>query len=156
MRRDQVPEPVLWVCKKLSQAGHQAYVVGGCVRDSLSGRTAKDWDVATSAHPDDVQKIFPKTIPTGIQHGTVTVMSRHGGAGDSSSTTPIEVTTFRGEGAYTDARRPDHVVFGVTLEEDLSRRDFTMNAIAFDPVSETIADPFGGREDLAAKIVRAV
>lgn len=145
--RIDVPPAALAVCRKLAEAGHQAYVVGGCVRDALMGRAAEDWDVATSADPQVVLKLFPKTIPTGLQHGTVTVMMK----GE-----PIEVTTFRGEGAYTDARRPDSVRFGVTLEEDLSRRDFTMNAIAWDPVAQRIVDPFGGREDLAARLIRAV
>jgi tRNA nucleotidyltransferase (CCA-adding enzyme) len=117
------------------------------VRDVELGRPAKDWDIATSAMPDEVQRLFKKTIPTGIAHGTVTVLM-HGA--------PIEVTTYRGEGAYSDARRPDHVVFGVTLEEDLARRDFTMNAIAYDPVADALVDPFGGHADLAARVIRAV
>jgi tRNA nucleotidyltransferase (CCA-adding enzyme) len=146
MRRADVPAGPLSVCQRLADAGHRAVVVGGCVRDTILGRGAKDWDVATSAHPDEVRGLFKKTIPTGIQHGTITVLAPE----------PIEVTTFRGEGAYSDARRPDRVVFGVTLDEDLARRDFTMNAIAFDPVSEAIVDPFGGRQDLAGRIVRAV
>jgi tRNA nucleotidyltransferase (CCA-adding enzyme) len=151
MRRADVPEPVLAVCRRLGEAGFQAYVVGGCVRDALRGVPCKDWDVATSADPEIVQRLFKRTIPTGVQHGTVTVLAP---AGDEPM--PIEVTTFRGEGAYTDARRPDSVTFGVTLEEDLSRRDFTMNAIAFDPVAETIVDPFGGRTDLDGRLIRAV
>ena len=147
MRSADVAPAALEVCRRLAEGGHSAQIVGGCVRDLLLGRAAKDWDVATSAHPDAVQRLFKKTIPTGIAHGTVTVLV-HG--------EPVEVTTYRGEGAYTDARRPDHVVFGVTLEEDLSRRDFTMNAIAFDPVAEATLDPFGGRADLEAGLIRAV
>ena len=142
-----VAPTALEVCRRLAAAGHGAQIVGGCVRDLYLGRAAKDWDVATSAHPDEVQRLFKKTIPTGIAHGTVTVLL--GGE-------PIEVTTYRGEGAYSDARRPDHVVFGVTLEEDLARRDFTMNAIAFDPVANQVIDPFGGRDDLVARVIRAV
>jgi tRNA nucleotidyltransferase (CCA-adding enzyme) len=137
----------LEVCRRLAGAGHAAQVVGGCVRDLLLGRPAKDWDVATSAHPDAVQRVFPRTIPTGIAHGTVTVLVK---------SEAVEVTTYRGEGAYSDARRPDHVVFGVTLEEDLARRDFTMNAIAYDPLADRVVDPFGGRADLAARTIRAV
>jgi tRNA nucleotidyltransferase (CCA-adding enzyme) len=137
----------LEVCRRLRAAGHGAHVVGGCVRDVLLGREAKDWDVATSALPEEVQRTFRRTIPTGIAHGTLTVLV--GGA-------PIEVTTYRGEGAYSDARRPDSVTFGVTLEEDLARRDFTMNAIAFDPLGGELVDPFGGRADLAARLLRAV
>jgi tRNA nucleotidyltransferase (CCA-adding enzyme) len=147
MKSADVAPAALEVCRRLAEAGHVAQIVGGCVRDLLLGRSAKDWDVATSAHPDAVQRLFTRTIPTGIAHGTITVLVR----GE-----PIEVTTYRGEGAYTDARRPDHVVFGVTLEEDLSRRDFTMNAIAFDPVGETLIDPFGGRADLEKEVIRAV
>lgn len=142
-----VAPAALEVCERLARAGHGAYVVGGCVRDRHLGRSAKDWDIATSAFPEEVQRLFKKTIPTGIAHGTVTVLIR----GE-----PIEVTTYRGEGAYSDARRPDHVVFGVTLEEDLARRDFTVNAIAYDPIGDVTADPFGGRADLAARLVRAV
>jgi tRNA nucleotidyltransferase (CCA-adding enzyme) len=147
VKPDDVPAAARAVCRRLTEAGFQAVVVGGCVRDVLLGRTAKDWDIATSAHPPEVQKIFRKTIPTGIQHGTVTVME---------SGEPIEVTTYRGEGAYSDARRPDHVIFGVPLQEDLARRDFTMNAIAFDPVAGEIFDPFDGRGDLGRRVIRAV
>ncbi len=147
MKPTDVPRAALDVCRRLHAAGHEAYVVGGCVRDVLLGRAADDWDVATSAHPEDVRKVFTKTIPTGIAHGTVTVLS-HG--------EPIEITTFRGEGAYSDARRPDYVVFGVTLVEDLSRRDFTINAMAYDPAADRLVDPFGGEADLRAGILRAV
>jgi len=142
-----VAPAALEVCRRLVEGGHSAQIVGGCVRDVLLGRPAKDWDVATSAHPEDVQSVFRRTVPTGIAHGTVTVLI----VGES-----IEVTTYRGEGAYSDARRPDHVVFGVTLEEDLARRDFTMNAMAYDPVVDKVVDPFGGRADLAARVIRAV
>lgn len=147
MRPEDVPEAPRRICRRLAEAGKEAYVVGGCVRDTLMGRRATDWDVATSAHPDEVRRLFRKTVPTGIQHGTITVIvdGEH-----------VEVTTFRGEGAYSDARRPDFVTFGVTLEEDLSRRDFTMNAIAFDPVAARLVDPFGGQADLAARRIRAV
>jgi tRNA nucleotidyltransferase (CCA-adding enzyme) len=142
-----VAEVALEVCRRLVAAGKQAHVVGGCVRDLLLGRPVKDWDIATSAFPDDVQTIFRRTVPTGIAHGTVTVL-----VGDAA----VEVTTYRGEGAYSDARRPDHVVFGVLLEEDLARRDFTMNAIAYDPLGGALVDPFGGRADLDARLIRAV
>jgi tRNA nucleotidyltransferase (CCA-adding enzyme) len=147
MKPADVPPAALAVCRRLHEAGHEAYVVGGCVRDVLLGRVPVDWDVATGAHPDDVQKVFTRTIPTGIAHGTVTVLWQGH---------PIEVTTFRGEGAYSDARRPDYVVFGVTLEEDLSRRDFTINAMAYDPDGDRLVDPFGGEADLRTGIIRAV
>jgi tRNA nucleotidyltransferase (CCA-adding enzyme) len=146
-----VPEPVREVCRRLAEAGHQALCVGGAVRDALLGRAPGDWDVATSAAPDQVTELFRRTIPTGIEHGTVTVM-----AGSGAARQGVEVTTFRGEGAYSDARRPDHVVFGVALDEDLARRDFVVNAIAWDPIAHGLVDPFGGREDLAARRLRAV
>src|SRR5262249_49847788 len=150
---EDVPSEALHVCRRLTDAGYEAYVVGGCVRDVLlGGHPPADWDVATSAHPTDVQKVFTRTIPTGIAHGTVTVLVRDPQRGPI----PVEVTTFRGEGAYSDARRPDHVVFGVSLEEDLARRDFTMNAMAFDPVAGRLVDPFGGERDLQARLIRAV
>jgi tRNA nucleotidyltransferase (CCA-adding enzyme) len=142
-----VPQPVMDVCRRLQGAGHEAYTVGGAVRDALLGREPGDWDVTTSALPDQVTELFRRTIPTGIEHGTVTVM-----IGD----TAIEVTTFRGEGAYSDSRRPDEVTFGVPLKEDLARRDFVINAIAYDPIAEALADPFGGEADIERRLVRAV
>ncbi len=145
-----VPANVRSVCATLTAAGHQAVTVGGAVRDALLGRSPGDWDVATSAHPEQVLALFRHTIPTGLQHGTVTIVT---GKGIESH---VEVTTFRGEGAYSDARRPDHVVFGVPLVEDLARRDLVVNAIAYDPANDELIDPFGGRGDLAAKRLRAV
>jgi tRNA nucleotidyltransferase (CCA-adding enzyme) len=146
-----VPPQVVEVCTVLTRAGHQAVTVGGAVRDALLDRPVGDWDVATSAKPDQVIALFRRTIPTGVQHGTVTVMI---GKGDDRI--GVEVTTFRGEGAYSDARRPDSVTFGVPLEEDLARRDLVVNAIAYDPVHDTLHDPFGGQADLAARRLRAV
>jgi tRNA nucleotidyltransferase (CCA-adding enzyme) len=145
-----VPSNVRDVCATLTSAGHQAVTVGGAVRDALIGRMPGDWDVATSAHPEHVQQLFRHTIPTGLQHGTITVVTGKGVA------THVEVTTYRGEGAYTDARRPDHVVFGVPLVEDLARRDFVINAIAYDPANDEIIDPFGGIADLERNVLRAV
>lgn len=149
--RAAVPADVREVCKALTAAGHQAVTVGGAVRDALCGRAPGDWDVATSAHPDEVIALFRRVIPTGLAHGTVTVMVGHGDTRQG-----VEVTTFRGEGAYSDARRPDSVEFGVPLARDLARRDFIVNAIAYDPIAEQIHDPFGGRADLAAGRLRAV
>jgi len=148
--RKLIPDDVQAVCRRLHQAGHQAHLVGGGVRDLLLGRPPADFDVATSAHPDDVMRLFGSryAIPTGLQHGTVTVLA--------ADRRPVEVTTFRGEGEYLDGRRPSSVRFGATLVEDLARRDFTMNAIAYDPVDDVLTDPFGGQEDLAAGLVRAV
>ncbi len=146
-----VPKAVIIVCRELRAAGYEAYAVGGAVRDALLGAEVGDWDVATSAPPARVQALFRHTIPTGIEHGTVTVVIGKGRARHA-----IEVTTFRGEGAYTDARRPDEVVFGVSLEEDLARRDFVVNAIAYDPLADELRDPFGGRGDLERRTIRAV
>lgn len=146
MEWEQVPEGVRACCATLWMAGEEACPVGGCVRDSLLGRTPGDWDVATSARPETVQTLFLHTLPTGLRHGTVTVL-----LGGMS----LEVTTFRREEGYSDGRRPDRVVFGVGLREDLSRRDFTINAMALLP-DGTIADPFGGQADLAAEQIRCV
>jgi tRNA nucleotidyltransferase (CCA-adding enzyme) len=148
------PEHIVAVCKKLRAAGFSAWLVGGAVRDLHLGRPAKDFDVATAAHPAQVTQVFGRrhTIPTGEKHGTVTVLVSlpHG------DREHVEVTTFRGEGAYSDGRRPDQVQFVPSLVEDLKRRDFTMNAIAFDPLDDRVEDPFEGRRDLAAGIIRAV
>ena len=133
---------------RLHAAGHAAYAVGGCVRDSLLGQIPHDWDLCTSATPEQVLELFGEAhcIPTGLQHGTVTV--KHGGE-------LYEITTFRTEGAYSDGRHPDHVAFVPDVKEDLARRDFTINAMAYN-AEEGLIDPFGGQNDLAAGIVRAV
>jgi tRNA nucleotidyltransferase (CCA-adding enzyme) len=148
-----IPDDVLAVCRRLRDAGHQAHLVGGGIRDLLLGRPPADFDVATSALPDQTLALFGHryAIPTGLQHGTITVL-----AGTAEKTRHVEVTTFRGEGEYLDGRRPSSVNFSATLEEDLSRRDFTMNAIAYDPLAARVTDPFAGQADLAAKTVRAV
>ena len=132
----------------LHGAGHAAYAVGGCVRDSLLGQVPHDWDLCTSARPEQVMALFgeEKCIPTGLQHGTVTV--KQGGR-------LYETTTFRTEGAYSDGRHPDAVCFVPDVREDLARRDFTINAMAYS-AEEGLIDPFGGRDDLAAHLVRAV
>uniref|UniRef100_UPI003FEF5F64 CCA tRNA nucleotidyltransferase n=1 Tax=Faecalibacterium sp. TaxID=1971605 RepID=UPI003FEF5F64 len=132
----------------LHGAGHAAYAVGGCVRDSLLGLDPHDWDLCTSARPEQVMALFgeEKCIPTGLQHGTVTV--KQGGR-------LYETTTFRTEGAYSDGRHPDAVCFVPDVREDLARRDFTINAMAYG-AEEGLIDPFGGRDDLAAHLVRAV
>ena len=132
----------------LHGAGHAAYAVGGCVRDSLLGLDPHDWDLCTSARPEQVMALFgeEKCIPTGLQHGTVTV--KQGGR-------LYETTTFRIEGAYSDGRHPDAVCFVPDVREDLARRDFTINAMAYS-AEEGLIDPFGGRDDLAAHLVRAV
>lgn len=146
MTWNQVPEPVRACCGILWRAGAEALPVGGCVRDILLGRAPGDWDLATSALPEAVLALFPQAVPTGLRHGTVTVLL------DGMA---LEVTTFRREEGYRDGRRPDTVAFGVGLQEDLARRDFTINAMALNR-DGTVADPFGGRADLAAGLVRCV
>lgn len=142
-----VPKDVFAIVDALRAAGRYAWIVGGCVRDSLLGKPAADWDVATEAPPKELMKIFPRAIPTGLQHGTVTLVmgGRH-----------YEVTTLRGETSYSDGRRPDAVHFVEEIEADLARRDFTINAIAVDPTNGALIDPFGGQRDLEAKTIRAV
>jgi tRNA nucleotidyltransferase (CCA-adding enzyme) len=150
LRARDIPVPVLGVLRRLTDAGHRAWLVGGVVRDLLLARARHDpdeFDVASKATPAEVQALFRKVIPTGIDHGTVTVVE--GGA-------RVEVTTFRGEEAYVDGRRPSRVTFHDDLEADLARRDFTVNAMAWDPLGGELRDPHGGRADLTRKLIRAV
>lgn len=140
------PKYVLNILCALYSAGHRAVLAGGCVRDSLLGRRPSDWDIASSASPEEVLALFPRCVPTGIKHGTVTVLSGGGS---------VEVTSFRAEGGYSDHRRPDSVSFGCPLEADLARRDLTVNAMAMDAAGE-ITDPFGGRDDLRRRLLRCV
>lgn len=140
------PKYVRQVLVTLQSRGHLAYLVGGCVRDMLLGVRPQDWDVCTSALPGQVLEIFPKASPTGIKHGTVTVYI---------NSRSVEVTTFRSDGGYADHRHPDAVSFVGDLTADLSRRDFTMNAIALPP-DGLIADPFGGAEDIEKRLIRCV
>ena len=135
------------VLRGLRAAGKQAWLAGGAVRDLLRGKGAEDFDVATDARPEQVLSLFPKVCPTGIEHGTVMVIS-----GDHK----VEVTTFRGEGPYLDGRRPSSVTFLGDIEGDLARRDFTVNAIAWDPIAGVLRDPFSGVEDLRRCRLRAV
>ncbi len=143
-----IPDYVLAVLEQLEQHGHEAYIVGGCIRDTLLEKEVHDWDVTTSARPDQVQNVFKNevTIETGIQHGTVTVIKE----GHS-----VEITTYRIDGTYFDGRRPEHVTFTSSLTEDLARRDFTINAMAYHPLKGVI-DPFKGKHDLEQKIIRCV
>jgi tRNA nucleotidyltransferase (CCA-adding enzyme) len=142
-----VPRDVLDLCERLRSKGKRAWIVGGCVRDRLLGRAVADWDIATDARPKELLSVFPRAIPTGIEHGTVTVVKdgRH-----------YEVTTLRGEGTYSDGRRPDWVEFVDDITADLARRDFTVNAIALDPLDGKLIDPFDGRGDLERGVLRAV
>ena len=142
----EAPKYVLSVLKRLEKRGFSAYMVGGCVRDIIMERHPNDWDISTSALPEQVCAIFPHSRPTGIKHGTVTV-SVHGSA--------VEITTFRSDGEYLDHRRPDSVSFISDLKGDLERRDFTVNALAL-PLSGEICDLFGGQDDIEKRLIRCV
>lgn len=146
-KRVKVPETLKEFYKIFNKAGFKAYLVGGAVRDIFLKKEASDWDVATNATPQDVIKLFRTVIPTGIEHGTVTV---------HFNKAEIEVTTFRTETGYSDGRHPDKVNYAATIEEDLARRDFTMNAIAVNLADGSIVDPFGGQKDIRKKIIRTV
>lgn len=147
MNKIKIPDELKKMNEIFSQNGFEAYLVGGAVRDMLLGKKADDWDVTTNAKPEEVMKIFRRVIPTGIDHGTVTVHF----LGQE-----IEVTTFRTESDYSDGRHPDKVEYAGHIEEDLSRRDFTMNAIAASLEDGHIVDPYGGVEDLKKGIIRTV
>lgn len=142
----QIPRQVAFIIDRLQSHGYEAYAVGGCVRDMILGREPNDWDITTSAKPEEVKAIFKRTVDTGIQHGTVTVLE------DSIG---FEVTTYRIDGEYEDGRHPKEVQFTKNLVEDLKRRDFTINAMAYSPQTG-IVDVFQGQEDLKAGIVRCV
>lgn len=141
-----IPDSVQSILRNLEECGYEGFVVGGAVRDFLMGEKPHDWDIATNAKPEQVKELFPKVLDTGIKHGTVTAMVDGEG---------YEITTYRVDGDYSDGRHPDNVVFVDFIEQDLSRRDFTINAMAMD-VRGNIVDPFGGREDIEKGIVRCV
>lgn len=159
MKQIQIPAGAEYIIRELNNHGYEAYIVGGCVRDSLLGKTPNDWDITTSATPQQVKGIFKRTIDTGIQHGTVTVMVDkkvlQGMQDVSHYDYAFEVTTYRVDGEYADHRRPTEVTFTASLEEDLKRRDFTINAMAYSP-TEGVVDIFGGQQDLEKGIIRAV
>ena len=177
MKKIKLPSNVEYIIAELERAGYEAYAVGGCVRDSLLGRVPGDWDITTSARPEQVKAVFRRTIDTGIQHGTVTVLmpaehpdsthadhagasyagrsAEHPGAKSAPVWEGYEVTTYRIDGAYLDGRHPSAVQFTPSLHEDLARRDFTINAMAVNDRSG-IVDDFGGLEDLGRRVVRAV
>ncbi len=144
--RIQLPEKVSFIIHTIMEAGFEAYAVGGCVRDCLLGREPDDWDITTSAAPGQVKALFKRTIDTGIAHGTVTVMLEGEG---------FEVTTYRVDGAYEDSRHPKEVTFTASLTEDLRRRDFTINAMAYNEQAG-LTDIFGGRKDIERKLIRCV
>lgn len=142
----KIPQEALVIINRLEVAGYEAYVVGGCVRDLLMGREPNDWDITTSAKPEEVKEVFEKTYDTGIEHGTVTVIL---------DTEHYEVTTYRIEGEYKDFRRPDHVSFVEDIALDLSRRDFTMNAIAYHP-DRGFVDPYNGMKHIKEQRIKSV
>ena len=142
----EIPQDALYIIDTLEQHGFEAYVVGGCVRDMIMGRIPNDWDITTSAKPEDVKSVFKRTYDTGIQHGTVTVIV---------DTEHYEVTTYRIEGEYKDSRRPESVSFVEDITLDLSRRDFTMNAIAYHPVRGFI-DPYNGQKHIKEECIKSV
>ncbi len=149
--RFAIPKEVAGVAAALENAGFEAYLIGGCVRDLLLGKTPKDWDVTTNAAPAEIVGLFPNTFYNN-EYGTVGVVNEV----EDPTLRVVEVTPYRREEGYSDARRPNKVAFGGSLEEDLARRDFTVNAIAYQASRGEIIDRFGGREDLAAKLIRAV
>lgn len=142
-----LPRYVYAIAEKLTKNGYQVFVVGGAVRDILLGNKPKEFDMATDAHPQAVREIFSRTVPTGIKHGTILVLEAGG---------EVELTTFRSDGNYSDGRHPDEIHYADSIEEDVSRRDFTINAMAYDIQKKNIIDLFGGKEDLAGKLVRTV
>ncbi len=148
-----LPRGARQIAKTLLERGYGAWIVGGCVRDCLLGELSEeakppsDWDLATSATPEEVTRLFRHVIPTGIEHGTVTVLM---------GKEPFEVTTLRADADYHDGRRPSSVAFVRNIEDDLARRDFTVNAIAYEPESHVLVDPYGGVDDLRARVIRAV
>lgn len=141
-----MPEDVSRIIQTLEEAGYEAYAVGGCVRDKVLGREPQDWDITTSARPHEIKRLFKRTIDTGIQHGTVTVMLNHTG---------YEVTTYRIDGEYEDNRHPNCVEFTDNLRLDLERRDFTINAMAYND-ARGLVDEFQGMEDIRSQVIRCV
>lgn len=148
-----MPRGAEFIIRSLENAGYEAYIVGGCVRDALLGRAPEDWDITTNALPEQMKAIFPVTVDTGIQHGTLTVLVPPDEI--ENGIRSFEVTTFRIDGEYTDHRHPSSVSFTSSLEEDLARRDFTMNAMAYH-MDRGIIDPYFGQRDMGSHIVRAV
>ncbi|MBP3607721.1 MAG: HD domain-containing protein [Treponema sp.] len=147
MNRIKIPKELKQMNTIFKNAGYEAYLVGGAVRDVILKKEASDWDLATNAHPEDVKRLFKKVIPTGIAHGTVTVLFMN---------KEIEVTTYRADQGYSDGRHPDKITYAKTIEDDLSRRDFTMNAIAANLNNGKLVDPFKGKKDIKKKIIRTV
>ena len=147
LKKISLPQILKEFYKVFEQNGFEAYLVGGAVRDICLNKKASDWDVATNATPQDVMKMFKFVVPTGFEHGTVTVHFHK---------VEIEVTTFRTESGYSDARHPDSINYAATIEEDLARRDFTMNAIAVNLKNGRLTDPYHGQKDIKKKLIRTV
>jgi poly(A) polymerase/tRNA nucleotidyltransferase (CCA-adding enzyme) len=143
----QIPDYVTEIAENLHNSGYEAWVVGGSIRDVLIGRPAYDHDIATNALPHEVMKLFSRSLPTGLRHGTVTVLTKGEG---------VEVTTYRSDGKYSDARHPDSVTYAQTIHEDLSRRDFTVNGLAYNPITDELIDPYGGARDIEKKLIRTI
>ena len=135
------------IVNRLTGKGYECYLVGGSVRDLILGHKVLDYDFATNAHPEDVEKLFRRTVPTGIKHGTITVLMKD---------RQYEVTTYRSDGQYIDGRRPESVSFSETLEEDVMRRDFTINGLAYDVKKEKIIDYVNGLDDIDKRIIRTI
>lgn len=150
MFKIDIPDGAGYIISELNKNGYEAYIVGGCVRDALLGRKPSDWDITTSATPKDIKRIFKRTVDTGIEHGTVTVLTY-----EYAPITSYEVTTYRIDGKYLDHRRPDNVSFTTSLDEDLKRRDFTINAMAYND-AQGLVDLYGGCADLKNGIIRCV
>jgi tRNA nucleotidyltransferase (CCA-adding enzyme) len=146
-----IPKEVTSVANALREAGFEAYLVGGCVRDLFLGRTPKDWDITTNAKPEDIQRVFPDSYYTN-DFGTVGVKNET----EDERLKVIEVTPYRTESGYSNKRHPDSVAFGDNLEEDLARRDFTINAIAYDDAKGLLIDPYNGQKDIELKVLRTV
>src|SRR3989339_1332395 len=142
-----IPSGAAYIIKALTDNGHQAYLVGGGVRDMLLGKAPKEWDITTSALPKDVTNFFQKVIPTGIKYGTVTILLDDG---------QYEVTTFRCDEKYVDGRHPSNVKFTDDIHQDLSRRDFSINAMAYNPSKDELIDDHEGKSDLENKVIRTV
>lgn len=156
--RIELPEDVRYIIVAFEEAGFEAFAVGGCIRDSLLSRKPEDWDITTSARPEEIKSIFGRTVDTGIKHGTVTVLIKHSLSEfnpDKYELRPYEVTTYRVDGEYKDGRHPEKVSFSPSLKEDLRRRDFTVNAMAYND-TKGLVDEFSGLSDMEAGIIRCV
>ncbi|MCX8123641.1 MAG: CCA tRNA nucleotidyltransferase [Spirochaetes bacterium] len=144
---DHIAKEIKAICATLQDRGYECYLIGGSVRDLILGLPVYDYDFATNAYPEEVMKLFKRVVPTGIKHGTVTVCMRHA---------QYEITTYRADGKYTDGRHPDLVMFSKTLKEDVERRDFTINGLAYDVINHQIIDYVGGMEDIDKRIIRTI